>query len=283
MTGKKINLIKQLNIRNQETFIDIIEEINEYIKFLAETGCTGFDCSKKILETVRDWGKKKKNIYELQKRPLTLQPASEFPNGYEKEKKLVNSRESASPGRLNLQTLEMIRKDLGNCRRCGLFRERKYIVFGEGDPKARLIFVGEGPGYNEDKQGRPFVGNAGQLFTKIIEAINLRRDKVYICNIIKCRPPDNRNPGPDEIKSCFPFLQRQIAAIKPDFICALGTFAAQTLLNTKESISHLRGHFHDYNGIKVLATYHPAYLLRYTEKKRDVWEDMKKLKKEYGL
>ncbi len=138
------------------------------------------------------------------------------------------------------------------------------------------------PGYEEDQTGRPFIGAAGQLLTKIIQAIKLTREQVYICNIIKCRPPKNRNPLPDEIKACLPFLQRQIAVLKPDFICALGTFAAQTLLKTKEPISRLRGNFHKYSGIRVLPTYHPAYLLRNPDKKRDVWEDMKMLMNEMG-
>jgi DNA polymerase len=141
--------------------------------------------------------------------------------------------------------------------------------------------VGEGPGFEEDRQGKPFVGAAGQLLTRIIEAIKLSRSQVYSCNIIKCRPPENRNPKPDEIKRCSPFLERQIAAIQPDFICALGTFAAQRLLQTTTPISRLRGRFHQYRGIKVLPTYHPAYLLRNPDKKRDVWEDMKMLMKEY--
>ena len=148
--------------------------------------------------------------------------------------------------------------------------------------RAKLVFVGEGPGFEEDQQGLPFVGPAGQLLTRIIEAIKLDRTQVYICNVIKCRPPGNRNPQPDEINACFPFLERQLASIQPDFIVALGTFAAQTLLGTATPISRLRRRFHDYNGIKVLPTYHPAYLLRNPDKKRDVWEDMKMLMKEYG-
>jgi DNA polymerase len=171
--------------------------------------------------------------------------------------------------------------DLGDCQRCKLARDRKNIVFGAGSSSAKIIFVGEGPGFEEDQQGEPFIGPAGQLLTKIIEAIHLRRDQVYICNIVKCRPPRNRNPQPDEIKTCLQFLDRQIAAIRPGFICALGSVAAQTLLNTDVPISRLRGRFHDYKGIKLLPTYHPAYLLRNPEKKRDVWEDMKMLMKEY--
>jgi DNA polymerase len=142
--------------------------------------------------------------------------------------------------------------------------------------------VGEGPGREEDRQGVPFVGAAGQLLTKIIAAIKLRREDVYICNIIKCRPPGNRNPAPEEIKACFPFLKRQLAVIQPEFICALGTFAAQVLLGTSTPISRLRGAFHMYQGIKVLPTYHPAYLLRNPEKKRAVWEDMQLLMQAMG-
>jgi DNA polymerase len=154
-------------------------------------------------------------------------------------------------------------------------------VFGSGHAAAKLVFVGEGPGFEEDQKGEPFVGAAGQLLTRIIAAINLSRRQVYICNIIKCRPPGNRNPETDEIEACLPFLERQIAAIQPDIICALGKFAAQTLLHSDVPISRLRGRFYDYNGIKLLPTYHPAYLLRNPDKKREVWEDMKMLMKEY--
>jgi DNA polymerase len=179
------------------------------------------------------------------------------------------------------KTLDEVRGHLGECTRCKLHAGRKTIVFGVGTPKARLVFVGEGPGADEDAQGEPFVGRAGQLLTRIIEAIQLRREDVYICNIIKCRPPGNRNPEPDEIAACEPFLKAQLAAIKPELICALGTFAAQTLLRTKEPISRLRGRFHAYEGIPLLPTFHPAYLLRNPHEKRTVWEDMKLLQKEY--
>jgi DNA polymerase len=141
--------------------------------------------------------------------------------------------------------------------------------------------VGEAPGADEDQQGEPFVGRAGQLLTRIIEAMKLTREQVYICNIIKCRPPSNRNPEPDEIAACEPFLVAQLQAIQPKLICALGTFAAQTLLRTKEPISKLRGRFHDYHGIPVLPTFHPAYLLRNPHEKKTVWEDMKLLMREY--
>lgn len=181
-----------------------------------------------------------------------------------------------------VESLEAIREDLGDCRRCKLHQSRKHIVFGDGNPEARLVFVGEGPGHEEDVQGLPFVGRAGQLLTKIINAIDLSREDVYICNIIKCRPPGNRNPERDEIESCLPFLRRQLKSIQPQYICALGTFAAQTLLQTKTPISKLRGTFHPYQGIQLMPTYHPAFLLRNPNKKRDVWEDVQKLQVAYN-
>lgn len=166
------------------------------------------------------------------------------------------------------------------CERCELHQGRGTVVFGTGSEEADLMFVGEAPGAEEDRQGVPFVGRAGQLLTRIIEAMELKREDVYIANVIKCRPPGNRNPQPIEIESCEPFLLKQIELIKPKVICALGTFAAQTLLDTKQSISSLRGRFHDYHGCKLMATYHPAYLLRNPDGKRDVWEDMQKVMKE---
>ena len=172
-------------------------------------------------------------------------------------------------------TLDAIREDLGDCRRCKLAGTRKNIVFGQGNPRAQLMFVGEAPGADEDEQGLAFVGRAGQLLTKIIEAIGLTRDDVYICNVLKCRPPQNRNPETDEILSCQPFLERQIQAIHPKVLVGLGKFAAQWLLKTAEPITRLRGRLGDYGGIKVMATYHPAYLLRNPPAKKDVWEDMK--------
>ncbi len=182
-----------------------------------------------------------------------------------------------APPPSRILTLAEVREELGDCKRCKLHRTRRTIVFGEGNEKATLMFIGEGPGYDEDVQGRPFVGRAGQLLTKIIESIHLSREEVYIANIIKCRPPQNRNPEPDEIRSCNPFLTKQINAIRPKIICALGTFSAQTLLKTDTKISALRGKFYDLEGIKVIPTYHPAFLLRNPERKREVWEDMKKI------
>jgi uracil-DNA glycosylase len=190
-------------------------------------------------------------------------------------------RDHSNPGISSPGTLESVRAELGDCRRCKLHKNRTQIVFGTGNPKAKLVFVGEAPGRDEDLQGEPFVGLAGQLLTKIIQAIQLERKEVYIANIIKCRPPENRNPQPDEIAACEPFLIRQLQAIQPKLICALGTFAAQTLLKTEEKISSLRGRFQVYQGIPLMPTYHPAFLLRNANHKRDVWEDMKKIKREY--
>lgn len=171
--------------------------------------------------------------------------------------------------------LKIIRDDLGDCTRCRLHSGRTNIVFGSGNPRARLMFVGEGPGADEDEQGLPFVGRAGQLLTKIIESIELSRDQVYIANVVKCRPPQNRNPEPDEIATCSPFLFRQIEAINPEVICALGKFGAQTILQTDRPIGQLRGKALPWRGRIVVPTYHPSYLLRNPSAKREVWEDMK--------
>jgi uracil-DNA glycosylase family 4 len=197
---------------------------------------------------------------------------------------IARSLKQGAPPQLEGLSLDIIRAELGDCQRCKLAPRRTNIVFGSGNPNAALIFVGEAPGYDEDQQGLPFVGRAGQLLTKIIESINLKREDVYICNVLKCRPPENRNPEPDEVASCNPFLRKQLAAIRPKVVCCLGTFAAQTVLQTAAPISRLRGKFFDMDGIRVIATFHPAYLLRSPEKKRDVWEDMKQIRAElFGL
>ena len=176
-------------------------------------------------------------------------------------------------------SLTSIREDLGDCTRCKLHTlGRKQIVFGVGNPNADLMFVGEAPGADEDVQGEPFVGRAGQLLTKIIEAIDLKREDVYIANLIKCRPPGNRNPEPDEAEQCEPFLFRQIDSIKPKVIVALGKFAAQALLKTTEPITKIRGREFTYRDAVLMPTYHPAYLLRTPSAKREVWEDMKRVR-----
>jgi DNA polymerase len=171
-----------------------------------------------------------------------------------------------------------VREELGDCTRCKLHKGRKNIVFGEGNPDAALVFVGEGPGQEEDLQGRPFVGAAGQLLTDIIvKGMQLKREDVYICNIVKCRPPGNRNPEPDEVEACEPFLIKQLRAINPQIIIGLGNVAVKTLLKTKEGITSLRGNWKTYQGIPLMPTFHPAYLLRTPSDKRLVWDDIKKV------
>ena len=224
-----------------EGFSELTGEVKDFLVYIKASGCKGFDCSENSMEILRKWD----------------------------ETEVVTN-----------DSLEKVLNDISNCRSCGLHENRTHILFGEGPVNAKLIFVGEWPGAEDDQQGKPFVGKAGQLLTKIIQAMNLTREDVYICNVMKCRPPVNRKPYPNEIQSCLPYLRRQINLIRPDFICALGTFAAQTLLETHEPISKLRGDFHDYEGIRVMPTYHPSYLLQKPERKREVWEDMKKLMKE---
>jgi len=181
----------------------------------------------------------------------------------------------------NQSLLDKVIEEMGDCKRCKLHPTRKNIVFGVGNSNARLMFVGEAPGSEEDEQGMPFVGKAGQLLTKIIEAIDIKRSDVYIANIIKCRPPSNRNPDEDEITTCIPFLKKQIEIIVPEIVCTLGNIATRSLLETDMGITKLRGRFHERSGLKIMPTYHPSYLLRDQSKKRETWEDMKKVKKEY--
>lgn len=231
---------------HSEGFTAILDEVSRTLRYMRDTGIRGFDCAPESLDKLNAWGR---------------------------------SYAVASAG--TTETLEDIRAHLGDCQRCKLCRSRTRIVFGAGNPQARLMFIGEGPGHEEDRAGEPFVGAAGQLLNRIIDAIRLNRQDVYIANVVKCRPPGNRLPEPEEIATCSPFLRRQIRAIRPWFLCTLGSCAAQTLLNTQEAVSRLRGRFFDYGGIRVLPTFHPAYLLRNPEKKREVWADMKLLMKEY--
>jgi len=238
---------KMDNLRKNRKGTDLASVLNDVgntLQFMADAGCRGFECDAPHQDMVQNWG------------------------GHNLDR---------------VESLSDVRRDLGDCKRCGLSKQRTQIVFGDGSTQARLVFVGEGPGYQEDKQGIPFVGAAGKLLVRILEAMHLSREDVYICNIVKCRPPSNRNPKPEEISKCMPFLERQIKAINPEFICALGKFAAQTLLQTEVPISKLRGRFHAYHGIHVMPTYHPAYLLRNPGSKRDVWNDMQQLMKRMAL
>jgi DNA polymerase len=187
-----------------------------------------------------------------------------------------------SPKGCGSPELLAIRNALGECTRCKLSSGRHHLVFGVGDPSAELVFVGEGPGEDEDLQGEPFVGRAGALLTRMIEAMGFSRSTVYIANVVKCRPPGNRNPEPDEIAACEPFLRAQLGAIRPKVIVALGKFAAQTLLRDPTAISRLRGRWFTYEGVKLMPTFHPAYLLRSPDEKRKAWEDLQLVMKELG-
>ncbi len=180
------------------------------------------------------------------------------------------------------EALLAVRQEVGDCTRCPLHRGRTTLVFGVGNPRAELRFVGEGPGAEEDRQGEPFVGKAGQLLTRMIEAMGFRRSEVYIANVVKCRPPQNRDPEPDEIEACEPFLKAQIAAIGPRVVVALGRFAVQTLLRDGTPISRLRGRWREYQGVRLMPTFHPAYLLRNPADKGKAWEDLKLVMKEFG-
>jgi len=197
-------------------------------------------------------------------------------------KETTNSAATVQAGQP--MTLEAIREEIGDCTRCKLHKGRKNIVFGEGDPKAAIVFVGEGPGFEEDQQGRPFVGAAGQLLTDIIvKGMKVRREDVYICNIVKCRPPENRNPEPDEVAACIGFVKKQITAIKPKVIVTLGNVPTQNLLNTKQGITKMRGTWQEYEGIPLMPTFHPSYLLRSPGEKGKAWEDIKLVMKKLGM
>jgi uracil-DNA glycosylase len=203
--------------------------------------------------------------------------------GLDWKKSLPVRKETKISNANNEEQLNKVSQEMTNCSLCQLAKTRHNLVFGDGDPNAQIVFVGEAPGADEDAQGLPFVGRAGQLLTKIIEAMGIKRKDVYICNILKCRPPGNRNPLPEEISLCEPFLRKQLQAISPKVICALGTFAAQTLLKTDVPITVLRGRFHTYNGMKLMPTYHPAYLLRNPSAKKPVWDDVQMIMKEIQL
>jgi uracil-DNA glycosylase len=241
------------------------EQLVEHLKFFQELGVTGVSRDARWRQRAATEGGAAEVLPEASDgRPVDAVSLEAIPMTF------ARSPEDA---------LVAIREEIGDCTRCKLHGlGRRQIVFGVGNPNADLMFVGEAPGADEDLQGIPFVGRAGQLLTKIIEAIGLTRDQVYIANVIKCRPPENRNPDPDEVETCEPFLFQQIDSIQPKVVVALGTFAAKALLKTQDSISRLRGRVYDYRGAKLIPTFHPAFLLRSPERKRDVWEDMKKVR-----
>ena len=230
--------------------------LGAYLEELAESGIEGFPSSSETIDI-----------------PQHVTPSAPQ----------EDIRQAPAPGQTEAhageqhETLENIRKNLGDCQRCKLGKTRKNLVFGVGNPQARLVFVGEGPGADEDLKGEPFVGEAGQVLNRIITAMGIKREDVYICNVVKCRPPGNRDPEADEISACSPFLLRQIRSIQPEVIVTLGKFASQTLLGTKEPITKLRGKFRDFHGIPLMPTFHPSYLLRNKGDAGpfwDVWDDM---------
>jgi uracil-DNA glycosylase len=224
-----------------DTIDDTLMAVRQHLVRISGWGCAGFDCAAPALDALDRWS-----------RPIVA-PA------------------------LAPESLDEIRAHLGECRDCGLSGHRSRILFGQGDPKAQLVFVGPWPGSDEDLGGNPFAGPAGQLLTRIIEAMRLTREQVYICYVVKCRTPENRDPLLDEIQACEPFLKRQIAAIRPKVICTLGPLAVRTLLDTRLPFSELRGRFHDFEGIKVMPTLDPAHLLNNPDQKKSVWDDVRKI------
>jgi uracil-DNA glycosylase len=270
----------------------LLDSVRDYMEQLAEEGLEGLPAPVTIpRQAIRDAGAipqaSRSKPASIPSEPRdestttsTARPAAVSPRPVPASGELL----SRYPGLEKAATLEDLRAFIGDCKRCKLAPLRTNLVFGVGNPQADLMFVGEGPGADEDARGEPFVGRAGQLLTDIIErGIGLRRSDVYICNVIKCRPPDNRNPEPDEVAACEPFLMRQIDIVRPQVIVGLGTFAVQALLKVKTPISRLRGVWQDVRGIKMMPTFHPAYLLRNPADKRLVWQDIQEVMKVLGL
>lgn len=258
----------------QNDLQEIVDELKMYLEFQKSMGVkTVFTQNSQAINDVPVKSKKKE--------PRT-EAMTKNNNTAEEEIITIDGPAELFDGSKTM-TLEEIREEIGDCTRCKLHEGRTNLVFGDGNPKAKLVFVGEGPGRDEDMQGKPFVGRSGKLLTKIIEAMGLKREDVYICNVVKCRPPDNRTPEPDEMSTCEQFLFKQINSIKPDVIVCLGATAAKSILRTKASLGSLRGKFHMYSGTKLMVTYHPAALLRNPNFKKPAWEDMQVVMKELGL
>jgi uracil-DNA glycosylase family 4 len=257
----------------QKEFLGITEDVRAHLEYQRALGVKSIEVSpsdvqKPIMRPV---------TATVPKERTAVSPAP--PPVVKETGKTVTSTQVGHP-----MTLEAIREEIGECTRCKLHKGRKNIVFGEGDPKAVIVFVGEGPGSEEDLQGRPFVGEAGQLLTDIIEkGMKIKRAEVYICNIVKCRPPGNRNPEPDEVETCIGFVKEQIRAINPKIIVTLGNVPTQNLLGTKQGITKIRGTWQTYEGIPVMPTFHPAYLLRSPGEKKKVWEDIQLVMKKLGI
>ena len=259
--------------RDKSELEEIVSELSTYLRFQKDLG---------IRSIFRDGKKKEEPARKAQKKESRGPgPISQMSDN--EDIIVVEDSVSLFDKSGKVMTLEEIREEIGNCTRCQLHEGRTNLVFGDGNPKARLVFVGEGPGRDEDMQGKPFVGRSGQLLTKIIEAMGLKREEVYICNVVKCRPPNNRTPEPEEMSTCEQFLFKQIRSIKPEVIVCLGATAAKSILRTKNSLGSLRGKFHRYSGTKLMVTYHPAALLRNPHLKKPAWEDMQAVMKELGL
>jgi uracil-DNA glycosylase len=258
----------------------LFASVRDYVEQLREEGMEGLPISE--VSTAANRAASPASAAPAPRPGPAAEPASSAPPAARPAPQPVEMF-SKYPGLEKSDTLDSLREFIGDCRRCKLWGLRKNLVFGVGDPKAELMFVGEAPGADEDARGEPFVGRAGQLLTDIIErGMGMKRAEVYICNVIKCRPPDNRNPEPDEVASCEPFLNRQIDLVRPRVIVGLGTFAVQALLKVKTPISRLRGQWHDLRGIRMMPTFHPAYLLRNPAEKRAVWHDVQMVLKELG-
>lgn len=260
----------------------ISDSLRSYIESLKESGVSGIPRAARTDSSEREGLSSMATRQGSQGKPEPSFPHSTTTSDHPLSTESTDQSAEAA-GLHSVSSLEALREVIGDCRRCKLCEQRTQIVFGTGNPHAELAFVGEGPGYDEDKKGEPFVGRAGQLLTEIItKGMKMRREDVYIANVVKCRPPQNRNPEPDEIAACEPFLRKQLEIVQPRIIIALGAFASQTLLKTKTPISRLRGVWHSYNKMKLMPTLHPAYLLRNPKDKRLVWEDIKAVLREMG-
>ncbi len=270
----------------------ILESLRDYLEQLVEEGLEGAPY-KTATTSFADTRSPLRASEDSAAKPSSLGPADvEAPKPRSIQEQAATKATAAEPGELfspypgleAVTTLTELREFIGDCRRCKLWRSRTNLVFGVGNPSARVMFVGEGPGAEEDEQGEPFVGRAGQLLTDIIErGMGLKRSEVYIANVIKCRPPENRTPEPDEVAACLPFLMRQVEIVRPEVIVALGSVAAQALLKVKTPISRLRGQWYEVRGIPTMPTFHPAYLLRNPADKRHVWSDIQKVMEKLGL
>ncbi len=251
----------------RKEFLDIVTDVRAHLEHLQALGIRAIEAGSAVTDA-----------------PLPQASSAVPPAAAPGPAPAAGIAPAPAPAAASAGGLEDIRAGMGDCRRCKLFKGRKTIVFGEGSGNAAVVFVGEGPGFEEDQQGRPFVGAAGQLLTDIIEkGMRLRRPEVYICNIVKCRPPNNRNPEPDEVDACIGFVKQQIAAIRPKVIVTLGNVPTQNLLGTKDGITRLRGKWQEYEGIPVMPTFHPSYLLRSPSAKKEVWIDIKMVMRKLGM